>query len=242
MARIKMIHEVKDSVFKNQIKVFRLKLSNLPLLMCFIVSANILLSGCQGPQERWPEIKPSSDTSTKIPPLVTLPPWTPPKTDTSSGYPRAWMPTSSERSWSAIVVHHSATETGNMALFDKEHKNNGWDGVGYDFVIGNGSDSGDGQIEVTYRWKDQVTGAHCKTPDNWANENGIGICLVGNFNDRQPTQKQIQSLVSLTNFLQKRYGIPQSMIYGHGTTPGAHATDCPGRLFPMSKFKSMLSY
>jgi len=26
-----------------------------------------------------------------------------------------------------------------------------WAGIGYDFVIGNGTDSGDGEIEVTFR-------------------------------------------------------------------------------------------
>jgi hypothetical protein len=208
----------------------------------------LLVSGCQSPQDSWPKIKDSTLSSNNItrPPIPTTShsDWVPPVVPTPSDIPRSWYPPSSaaERPWQAIIVHHSATETGNMALFDKEHKSLGWDGVGYDFVIGNGSDSGDGQVEVTFRWKQQIQGAHCKTPDNWANEYGIGICLVGNFNDTLPTQKQMQSLVKLTDFLQKRYRIPQSRIYGHGTTPGAHITDCPGKRFPMAKFKSMLNF
>ena len=119
---------------------------------------------------------------------------------------------------------------------------NHWDGVGYDFVIGNGSNSGDGQIEVTFRWREQKTGAHCGgTPDNWANENGIGICLVGNFNYATPTPRQIQSLTRLVRFLQKRYGISTNRIYGHNDTPGARVTACPGACFPMTRFKHMLS-
>ena len=117
---------------------------------------------------------------------------------------------------------------------------NGWDSIGYDFVIGNGRGSGDGQIEVTVRWRKQKTGAHCKTANNWANERGIGICLVGDFTKTRPTRKQIASLIKLTRFLQKRYNIPNSRIYGHKNTPGARVTDCPGKYFPMGRFKAML--
>ena len=118
---------------------------------------------------------------------------------------------------------------------------NHWDGVGYDFVIGNGTDSGDGQVEVTFRWQQQLTGAHCGgTPDNWANVDGIGICLVGNFQYATPTPRQMESLVQLVRFLQKRYGVSRDHVYGHSTTPGARVTACPGARFPMATFKRML--
>jgi len=156
--------------------------------------------------------------------------------------PGSWVPPSSiERDWQAIVIHHSATETGNAAIFDRWHKEERhWDGIGYDFVIGNGTDSGNGQVEVTFRWRRQITGAHCKTPGNWANEKAVGICLVGNFDYQRPTERQIESLVRLVRFLQMRYDIPQSRIYGHNSTPGARVTDCPGRNFPLAGLKSML--
>lgn len=153
-----------------------------------------------------------------------------------------WVPPSMvEKRWTAIIIHHSGTKNGDSAIFDKWHReNNHWNGVGYDFVIGNGSNSGDGQVEVTYRWQKQVTGAHVGgTPGNWANKDGIGICLVGDFNKTQPTNAQMQSLVRLVRFLQTRYSIPKSRIYGHGSTPGAGTvTDCPGRNFPMTWLKS----
>jgi N-acetylmuramoyl-L-alanine amidase len=154
-----------------------------------------------------------------------------------------WLPPSAlEKKWTAIIIHHSGTKTGDSAIFDKWHReNNHWNGVGYDFVIGNGTNSGDGQVEVTYRWQKQVTGAHVGgTPNNWANRDGIGICLVGDFNKSQPSNAQMQSLVKLVRFLQSRYGIPKSRIFGHGTTPGAHETDCPGRNFPMSWLKAQV--
>ncbi|MFQ5589758.1 MAG: peptidoglycan-binding protein, partial [Phycisphaerae bacterium] len=50
--------------------------------------------------------------------------------------------------WTTIVIHHSATETGGASLFDRFHRKRGWDGLGYHFVIGNGTDTPDGLIEV----------------------------------------------------------------------------------------------
>ncbi len=161
-----------------------------------------------------------------------------------SNVPKDWLPPSRiEKKWTAIVIHHSATETGHAAIFDRMHREeNHWDGVGYDFVIGNGTDSSDGQVEVTFRWRQQVPGAHCGgTPGNWANIDAVGICLVGNFNRTVPTRQQMDSLVKLVRFLQRRYSIPESRIYGHKTTPGARATDCPGRRFSIAGLKTMLS-
>ena len=150
--------------------------------------------------------------------------------------PSDWVPPKGdEKTWKAIVIHHSGTPNGNVEIFDRWHRERLWDGVGYDFVIGNGSDSDDGQVEVTFRWRQQKVGAHCKTPDNWANTEAIGICLVGNFNQTQPTDRQLQALTKLVRFLQDRYAIPATRITGHHATPGANETDCPGALFPMDR-------
>jgi hypothetical protein len=164
------------------------------------------------------------------------------KSDSSAPY--GWAPADRyEKSWKAIIIHHSATDTGNVASIDDYHrKNNGWDGIGYDFVIGNGAGSGNGQVETTFRWTGQKTGAHCKTDEsNWANEDAVGICLVGNFDNSRPSSSQMASLMKLVRFLSERYNIPASRIYGHNTTPG-HITNtsCPGRNFPMSYVKTHL--
>ena len=201
------------------------------------------MGGCTNQQSPEPEIvsRPAHNTIPSQP--ITLNPQ-PTKENINTNTQRAWLPPSTvEKNWTAIIIHHSATDNGNAAIFDKDHREiNGWDGIGYDFVIGNGTNSGDGQVEVTFRWKQQITGAHCKTDDNWANEDGIGICLVGNFNNYPPSDRQMQSLAELVRFLQRRYNIPKSKIYGHGTTPGARVTDCPGHMFPMARLKSMLGY
>jgi len=207
-------------------------------------SCLFVLGGCVSNDEPMPEIVYDSGSKTiLIPPRVIKP-----KEGWGSAYkniPGNWLPPSQlEKKWVAVVVHHSATEYGNAAIFDKWHRErNHWEGVGYDFVIGNGSDSGDGQVEVTFRWRKQIPGAHCGgTANNWANRDGVGICLVGDFSRTVPTARQMQSLLKLIRFLQKRYGIPRSRIYGHKTTPGARVTDCPGRKFPMGRLKSMLNF
>jgi len=203
----------------------------------------LVLGGCVYNDEPMPEIVHSYQPEPKLIQPTVIKPANNTKysNKTTHGY---WLPPSHlEKSWSAIVIHHSGTTNGNADIFDKWHRQgNHWEGVGYDFVIGNGTDSTDGQVEVTFRWRQQMTGAHCKTPNNWANEDAVGICLVGNFNDTSPTDSQMRSLLDLIRFLQNRYRIPRSRIYGHNTAPGARATDCPGKNFPMSKLKSMLDY
>jgi N-acetyl-anhydromuramyl-L-alanine amidase AmpD len=208
-----------------------------------ICTCLFILTGCVYRDEPAPRITDSSASSEPklIQPTVVRP--RPIRRTNTANVPRDWFPPAAlEKRWKAIVVHHSGTENGNAAIFDKWHREgNHWDGVGYDFVIGNGTDSADGLVEVTFRWREQKTGAHCGgTPGNWANEDAVGICLVGNFNNSVPTARQMQSLARLTRFLQRRYRIPTSRIYGHNTTPGARVTDCPGRNFPMARLKSMV--
>jgi hypothetical protein len=210
----------------------------------FIVcSCLFVLGGCIYSDEPMPQIISENKSSEPVQPRVSTP--APSRAvSVDEGALPGWQPPSSvEKNWTAIVIHHSGTRNGNAAIFDKWHREgNHWEGVGYDFVIGNGSNSGDGEVEVTYRWRKQVTGAHCGgTPGNWVNKDGVGICLVGNFNRTQPTSAQMRSLVKLIRFLQDRYGIPRSRIYGHRNTPGAGTvTDCPGRNFPMGWLKSQV--
>lgn len=115
--------------------------------------------------------------------------------------PRAWTPPVQSRPWQCIVIHHSATDFGGARRFDKGHKEKGWDDLGYHFVIGNGSDTRDGAVEVGPRWRQQRQGAHCRSPEDYYNERGIGVCLVGNFDDGPPSAAQRQSLEKLVRYL-----------------------------------------
>lgn len=198
--------------------------------------------GCGPEQDTPPEITGTTQdyrTTYKPSPITRVPE----VSTTFRKYPSEWYPPQNrEHKWDMIVIHHSASDFGNAAIFDDWHKERNWKGVGYDFVICNGNAERDGIIETTFRWKEQIPGAHVGgTPNNYANTYGIGICLVGNFNNKPPTAKQMASLKKLVQFLQKRYGISSDRIYGHNTTPGyTGGTECPGRLFPMWKFKQMV--
>ena len=143
-----------------------------------------------------------------------------------------WEPTVAQGPWQWIVIHHSATATGNAAIFDEWHRTKRhWDELGYHFVIGNGTASGDGQVEIGPRWFKQKHGAHCRVGNNETyNDTGIGICLVGDFQKTRPTQRQMQALAELVDWLSLRFGIPESHVIGHGAVD---VTSCPGRYFSM---------
>ena len=140
------------------------------------------------------------------------------------------------RAWRWIVIHHSATTEGSAAVFHRFHVDErGWDSLGYHFVIGNGTGSGDGEIEVGPRWRRQQTGSHAVG----YNRRGIGICLVGNFNEQRPTPRQMQSLRLLGTHLMKRFDIPPERVIGHKECRGA-STECPGKNMPMNDVREML--
>jgi len=136
------------------------------------------------------------------------------------------------RDWRYIVIHHSATASGSAAGFDSYHrKKRGWEnGLGYHFVIGNGNGTPDGEVEIGNRWLDQIDGAHAGVEEY--NHSGIGICLVGNFNQSSPTAAQMASLSVLVEYLQNRCHITAENIIMHRH---CKQTDCPGRNFPYYK-------
>lgn len=142
--------------------------------------------------------------------------------------------------WKYIIIHHSGTKSGNAKIFDRYHRKEKKfpGGIAYHFVIGNGTKSANGEIEVTQRWHKKIPGPHCFDPK--MNEQSIGICLVGNFEKAKPTQTQIRRLAELIREIRKDYDIPLENILGHkDVDPGA--TDCPGKNFPMAPLKSRLS-
>jgi N-acetyl-anhydromuramyl-L-alanine amidase AmpD len=144
-----------------------------------------------------------------------------------------FAPPKADRPWKYIVFHHSAAATGSLGDIDREHRERlGWDGCGYHFVIGNGSGSPDGQIEVAPRWSEQKQGVHTRNgKTSEVNEYGIGICLVGDLDATPPTARQITSAQALVAYLQGRYRITPDRIGTHAqlaSTP----TACPGKYFP----------
>ena len=158
----------------------------------------------------------------------------PPSFRSLAGIKETWYPRGGRISsrWRSIVVHHSATRSGNAAEFDRYHRSQGWDELGYHFVIGNGHGSPDGKIEIGSRWHKQKHGAHCKTVGNYYNEHGIGICLVGDFTKSRPTAHQLASLQRLVRFLRGEADIALSEVTTHGRV--TRRTACPGRHFSLA--------
>ena len=95
----------------------------------------------------------------------------------------------------AIVIHCSATRAGQdvrAADIDKMHKERGFSGIGYHFVV-----DLDGRVEIGRPLPQD--GAHCNTPGlsgQSYNKHSIGICYVGGLDrdgnpadTRTPAQK-----------------------------------------------------
>ncbi|MFQ5422820.1 MAG: peptidoglycan recognition family protein [Phycisphaerae bacterium] len=172
------------------------------------------------------------------PPRAIVKHWTP---KLPSGKRAGWIPPGgiSDR-WECIVIHHSAGDHDTPRSMRDYHVNvRGWDALGYHFVIGNGVAYGDGQVFVGERWTKQMHGAHCKTPGNYYNEHGIGICLIGNLEKHEPTPKQMEALARLISFLTRKRGIASSKIFTHGGV--TNRTACPGRYFSLARILHTLS-
>jgi LysM repeat protein len=134
--------------------------------------------------------------------------------------------------WKRIVVHHSGLKYGNAAIYDTGHRRRGMqNGLAYHFVIGNGIDSGDGEIEVGPRWRRQLLGGHVK--NYRINLTAIGICLVGNFEKTHPSRRQLEAFTQLMDWLRGDV-LPRARHFaGHRELKGEQ-TICPGKHFPLA--------
>ncbi|MSR29215.1 MAG: N-acetylmuramoyl-L-alanine amidase [Phycisphaerales bacterium] len=157
--------------------------------------------------------------------------------------------------WSSIVVHHSATLAGDAQSLERQHLAAGLSGLGYHFVIGNGQGLGDGVVHTGYRWNRQLPGAHVASTAGHSatlgltkaslspsdadhyNRHSIGVCLVGNGNRREFTDRQMRELLWLVRELQTQFGIPASRVHLHSDLA---AIDSPGQFFPTAEFEAQI--
>ena len=143
--------------------------------------------------------------------------------------------------WQFIVVHNSGTRQGNAAAFDYYHRyiRRMRNGLAYHFVIGNGTSTGNGEIEVGDRWRRQINGGHVHS--DYLNNISLGICLVGDFNRDQPTRAQLDCCEELIRYLRQRCGKIDNhyaLVKPHREmNPPRWPTDCPGDAFPYSWFR-----
>ena len=133
------------------------------------------------------------------------------------------------RSWETIryiVIHHSVTNPTNNPKSDVDyiaeiHRKKNWGGIGYHYVI-----TADG----TAWYVGDISMQRANVADK--NHLVIGICLVGDFRNYNPTDEQILSAHDLCKFLisdvsalvnVKKEG--WKAVVGH---KGLQPTECPG--------------
>jgi len=158
------------------------------------------------------------------------------------------------KNWKYIIIHHSTTEDGKflndfkaIERFHTSYRYNDdivtkekaeelmrahkfitlpWKKIGYQKVI-----EYDNNILVV---KDGRTldesGAHCKG----LNSRAIGICLVGDFDKKEPVEEQYDKLVEVIIPLIKQLNIKLSDIRPHSYF--ASWKSCPGHKFNWTKF------
>lgn len=116
-----------------------------------------------------------------------------------------------------IAIHHSLTKFGSAEAFANYHvQTNDWPGIGYTFVI---------EIDGTVVWCNDIE----KKTHHVGNSNkrAIGICLVGDFRNSEPNEKQVDALFKLIANLKKEYSIKIERILGHSELPGYDWKLCP---------------
>lgn len=113
-----------------------------------------------------------------------------------------------------VIIHHSGGTVLNPKAdtshhtaegIEKQHLSQGFEGLGYQYVI-----HFDGEV-----WAGRPEHFHAAhTVDH--NKNSIGICLAGNFDVTLPSEAQINSLKKLLLEIQSRYpNITNKEIYPH---------------------------
>lgn len=110
-----------------------------------------------------------------------------------------------------IIVHCSATKADmdiTAADIDRWHRQKGWKGCGYHYIIRRNGLIEKGRAE-------NIAGAHCKGK----NSKSIGICLIGGVatDGKTPeanyTDAQMRALQDITEQLVVRY--PKAIVKGH---------------------------
>ena len=125
----------------------------------------------------------------------------------------------SERPFTDLIVIHQVGGVNrdfSAEEINRWHKEQGWVGIGYHFIIRK-----DGTVEAGRpEW---AIGAHAYG----FNSHSIGINVAGTFDIEAPTDKQIEAVSQLVANVASDYDIPitPSSVVGHRDLM---STDCPG--------------
>jgi LysM repeat protein len=126
-----------------------------------------------------------------------------------------------------ITIHHTGEHIGLKGLPDIEvirrieryHRNpapngRGWAAIGYHYLVGK-----DGRVYEGRPAKYQ--GAHV----SGANENNLGISVIGDFSHSKPSPRQLAALTAFINDQRAHYKVPAKRVFGHRDVG---RSECPG--------------
>lgn len=118
-----------------------------------------------------------------------------------------------------IILHHAEATSCSAQDIHRWHKEYGWAGAGYHFLVRK-----DGKV---YRLRPEwAVGAHA----SGSNSDSLGICFEGAYNTEYMGQAQINAGRELVAYLKGKYGI--SLVQRH---KDVGSTDCPGAHFPFAE-------
>ncbi|MGB0767869.1 MAG: peptidoglycan recognition protein family protein [Phycisphaeraceae bacterium] len=149
-----------------------------------------------------------------------------------------------DRAWNYIIIHDSRGIAGGErelnAAWDREYARQGLPtprGAGYHFVINDRRGQSDGEVEIARRWKDQQAGDYIsgEQADKW-NREAIGICLMGDADNRPFSDDQLEATVELVRLLQQAYDIPRNKVFLHT----GRSADSLAPYFPAGAFRKQI--
>lgn len=141
-----------------------------------------------------------------------------------------------------IVIHHNGVPGRTVDDVRRTHKARGWNDIGYHFVIHEDGSVHPGRPLTTKRGRFNP-GAHVEG----FNAHSIGVCVIGNGNERPFNHAQMLALRSLIGALQAQYGVPAANVIGHRETralvPPDKATskECPGTCVDLDAIRASLA-
>lgn len=123
-----------------------------------------------------------------------------------------------------IIIHHAAIKSVDADTIHRMHQEKGWSGIGYHYFIDKSGNIYEGRPEG-------AIGAHAYKN----NQNTLGICLEGNFEEELIGDEQYKALIELLKYLVLKY--PINNIEGHNDVSD---TLCPGKNINKNKIKEDL--
>lgn len=120
---------------------------------------------------------------------------------------------------SRMILHHADASVCDAATIHRWHKQNGWSGMGYHFLVRK-----DGTVQ---RGRPEgAVGAHA----SGSNSDSIGICFEGDYDVEIMPDVQKNAGKQLVAWVKSKYGI--SKVQKHRDV---YNTACPGAKFPFAE-------